>query len=61
MISNKRALAIVALFILSVVIKSSLSSPTVQDFRSINLHRRQAPNQPQADGAKGDNKVPETP
>lgn len=45
MISNKRALAIVALFILSVVIKSTLSSPTV-DFRSINLHKRQAPGAP---------------
>ncbi|RIA98476.1 hypothetical protein C1645_749965 [Glomus cerebriforme] len=45
---NKRALALVALLVITVVVKSSLASPTTQNSRSINLHRRQAPNQPPA-------------
>ena len=39
MLSNKLVLALVALLILSVVIESTLSSPTAQDSRSLALRR----------------------
>jgi len=45
MLSNKRALVLVALLIISVAIKSTLSSPTAQNSRSITLNRRQTPEQ----------------
>ncbi|GBB94119.1 hypothetical protein RclHR1_22980001 [Rhizophagus clarus] len=52
MVSNKRALAIVALLIISVVIKTTLSSPTDRNFRSLNLHKRQAPTNDPPKGGK---------